>query len=380
MGVVIEGPHRGQLKVYGVGKDGLCPPSGDLYLGNSGTSMRLLTGLLAAQKFSTVLSGDHSLSSRPMERIAEPLRKMGAKISTSENGGAPIHIKGGQTLQGIDYVMPIASAQVKSSIILASLYAQGSSSITQPEKTRDHTEVLMSTLGIDIEVADNTVTIQSCSQLPSFTLAIPGDLSSAAFFIVGATIGIDSNVVLKGIGVNPTRMGVIHILKLMGAQIVLQNHRVINGEAVADIQVEYSALQGIKIPRQYVSTAIDEFPIIFVAASCASGTTEINGLSELRHKESDRIKVMVEGLRALGINIKEQDEGVIIEGGQLQGGIVDSKGDHRTAMAFAIAGLIAKGPIEISNCSPVATSFPEFVENSAKAGLRIRKEETNVSS
>ncbi|EPJ44951.1 MAG: 3-phosphoshikimate 1-pcarboxyvinyltransferase prephenate dehydrogenase [Osedax symbiont Rs1] len=380
MGVVIEGPHRGQLKVYGVGKDGLCPPSGDLCLGNSGTSMRLLTGLLAAQKFSTVLSGDHSLSSRPMERIAEPLRKMGAEISTSENGGAPIHIKGGQTLQGIDYVMPIASAQVKSSIMLAALYAQGSSSITQPANTRNHTEVLMRTLGIDIEVTDKTVTIQPCGQLPSFTLAIPGDLSSAAFFIVGATICIGSNVVLKGIGVNPTRMGVIHILKLMGAQIVLQNHREINGEAVADIQVEYSTLQGIKIPRQYVSTAIDEFPVIFVAASCALGITKINGLSELRHKESDRIKVMVEGLRALGINIKEQNDGVIIEGGQLQGGIVDSKGDHRTAMAFAIAGLIARGPIEISNCSPVATSFPEFVENSAKAGLRIRKEEANVSS
>jgi 3-phosphoshikimate 1-carboxyvinyltransferase len=378
MGVVIEGPHKGEVKVYGVGKHGLCPPPGDLYLGNSGTSMRLLTGLLAAQSFDSVLTGDQSLNARPMERIAEPLREMGANIATHA-GCAPISIKGGQVLTAIDYEMPMASAQVKSSILLAALYAIGKSSIIQPAKTRNHTEVLMCALGLDLQESENTVVINPQAQLPNFTLDIPGDLSSAAFFIVGALICPGANVLIKGIGVNPTRIGLLRILNLMGANIELINHREVNGEPIADIKVQYGELTGVVIPQEFVSTAIDEFPIIFIAASCAIGVTEINGLAELRHKESDRISVMVAGLRVLGILIEEKAQGVVIEGGQIKGGTVDSAGDHRTAMAFAMAGLRSNEEVKVINCSQVATSFPEFVDSSARAGIIIRKEEANVS-
>ena len=380
MGVVIEGPHRDSVKVYGVGKNGLCPPSGVLYLGNSGTSMRLLTGLLSAQSFNSVLSGDLSLNARPMERVAEPLREMGAKITTSKLGGAPIYIEGGQSLQGICYDMPVASAQVKSSIMLAALYANGSSYVTQPAQTRDHTEVLMKALGLDLTVNENKIAVNPGSELSNFSLEVPRDFSSAAFFIVGATICPGSQVVLKNVGVNPTRVGLIHILKLMGANIHLTNECSLNGEPVADIVVTYSPLRAIKIPPQYVSTAIDEFPVIFIAASCAQGVTEIRGLEELRLKESDRIAVMVKGLCQLGIKVNEQDDGVTIVGGEIQGGCVDSNGDHRTAMAFSMAGLVSLSEIEILNCAQVATSFPEFVDTSAKAGVRIRKEEKNVSN
>ena len=379
MGVVIEGPHKGAVKVYGVGLQGLCPPPGVLYLGNSGTSMRLLCGLLAAQKFDSVISGDQSLNSRPMERVAAPLRAMGANIQTSATGSAPIYIKGGQKIQAIDYQMPMASAQVKSSILLAALYAEKSSSIEQPAATRDHTEVLMQALGLELQVAGNKVSITPVDQIAGFSLSIPGDISSAAFFIVGAVISKGSDITIKGVGVNPTRLGFIHILRLMGADITLTMQRQNSGEPIADIRVCYSPLQGINISEEYVSIAIDEFPVLFVAASCASGETQIAGLSELRHKESDRISAMVEGLRELGINIEEQAEGVVIQGGQIQGGKVDSRGDHRIAMAFAIAALVSSAEISISNCAQVATSFPEFVEQSARAGIRIRKEETNVS-
>ncbi len=379
MGVVIEGPHKGIVTVYGVGKHGLCPPPGPLYLGNSGTSMRLLTGLLAAQHFDSELRGDASLNSRPMERIADPLRKMGAVIETSRDGCAPILIKGGQTLTGINYQMPIASAQVKSSILLAALYAQSETTVVQPAKTRDHTEVMMNALGLGVRVCENTVTVEPQLALAGFNLDIPGDMSSAAFFVVGATICPGAAVCLKDIGINPTRLGLFHILELMGADIKIVNQRVINDEPIADIQVQYRELKGIDIPQNFVSTAIDEFPVIFIAASCAKGITRIKGIQELRHKESDRITVMVKGLQTLGINIEEQSDGVIIHGGQLQGGVVDSQGDHRTAMAFAIAGLRTAQDIKIENCAQVATSFPEFVENAANAGMIIRKEETNVS-
>ncbi|MCJ8339613.1 MAG: bifunctional prephenate dehydrogenase/3-phosphoshikimate 1-carboxyvinyltransferase [Pseudomonadales bacterium] len=379
MGVVIEGPHKGAVKIYGVGLHGLCPPPGMLYLGNSGTSMRLLSGLLAAQKFDSVISGDQSLNNRPMERVAAPLRAMGANIRTSANGSAPLYIKGGQKIQAIDYQMPMASAQVKSSILLAALYAEQSSSIQQPAATRDHTEVLMSALGLDLQVQGNKVTIIPGNQIAGFSLSIPGDISSAAFFIVGAVISKGSKICIRDVGVNPTRLGFIHILKLMGADIQLSNQRENNGEAIADINVCYSPLQGIDIGEEYVSIAIDEFPVLFIAASCASGKTQIAGLGELRHKESDRISVMVEGLREFGINIEEQQEGVVIQGGQIQGGKVDSRGDHRISMAFSIAALVSSAEISIGNCAQVATSFPEFVEQSARAGIRIRKEETNVS-
>lgn len=379
MGVVIEGPHLNKVKIYGVGKYGLCPPPGVLYLGNSGTTMRLLTGLLSAQSFNTVLSGDMSLNSRPMDRVAAPLREMGAKIETSKEGGAPIHITGCSKLRPIDYVMPIASAQVKSSVLLAALYAQGKSSVTQPALTRDHTEVLMQDLGVALDIDDNKVVIDPQADLQGFELHIPGDLSSAAFFIVGASISEGSHILLKDIGVNPTRLGLIHILKLMGADINLHNQRFEGGESIADIEVHYAPLSGIDIPDEYVSIAIDEFPIIFIAASCAEGETLLKGAEELRHKESDRIAVMVKGLQQLGIEIKEKSDGVSLIGGQFKGATVDSGGDHRTAMAFAMASLRCAENIVILNCSQVATSFPEFIQVSAKAGLKVKKEEANVS-
>jgi len=378
MGVVIEGPHKGVIKVFGVGRQGLCPPVKPINLGNSGTSMRLLTGLLAAQTFDSQLIGDDSLNTRPMERVAEPLRLMGAVIKTT-HGCAPIYITGNQCIKAIDYKIPMASAQVKSAILFAALYAQGVSTISQPAQTRDHTEVLMSASGVSLNCRTNKISIDPSNGLDVVDLEIPGDFSSAAFYIVAATISPDADLTLCNVGVNPTRIGLIHILKLMGADIELTRERVVQGEAIADIHVRYSMLRSIDIPEQYVSTAIDEFPVIFVAASVAKGATRVSGLQELRYKESDRIAVMVQGLRKLGIKVEEKFEGVVIHGGQIQGGEVDSKGDHRTAMAFAIAGVAAKSTINIQNCAGVMTSFPEFVENSAKAGIRIRKEETNVS-
>lgn len=378
MGVVIEGPHKGVIKVFGVGKHGLCPPTKALNLGNSATSMRLLTGLLAAQTFDSELSGDASLNARPMERVAEPLREMGAHITTT-NGCAPIFIKGGRALKAIDYALPMASAQVKSAILFAALYASGITHIKQPAQTRDHTEVLMKGAGIAVDLDENNISIDPQSELKVFELNIAGDFSSAAYFIVAALLCPNAELKLKDIGVNPSRIGLIHILKLMGASITLDNERVVQGEAIADIYVQYSILNAIDIPSQYISTAIDEFPVIFVAACYAKGSTTINGLQELRHKESDRISVMVKGLRTLGIKIEENSEGVVIHGDHIHGGNVDSEGDHRTAMAFAIAGVNAKAKVCIANCTGVITSFPEFVESSAKVGIRIRKEETNVS-
>ncbi|MGB1236961.1 MAG: bifunctional prephenate dehydrogenase/3-phosphoshikimate 1-carboxyvinyltransferase [Pseudomonadales bacterium] len=379
MGVVIEGPHRGELKVYGVGKHGLCPPPGDIYLGNSGTSMRLLAGVLAAQPFDSVLTGDDSLSQRPMARVAEPLNQMGGCVETT-SGCAPIRIQGSAPLVGIDYEMPVASAQVKSSLLLAGLCSDQGVSVTQPAATRDHTELLMESLGVELDVAENRVAIHSSTQLKGFNLAIPGDLSSAAFFIVGAAISPGSDIELCNIGINPTRLGLIEILRLMGANITLAKERQCGGEPVADIRVRYAPLQGVVIPQCHVSTAIDEFPALFVAASCANGETRLRGAAELRHKESDRIAVMVAGLTQLGINIEEKDDGVVIQGGSFKGALVDSAGDHRTAMAFAIAALRCQEQITVLNCAPVATSFPEFVETAAKAGLNIQKEETHVSN
>ena len=379
MGVVIEGPHKGVIKVFGVGKHGLCPPSKALDLGNSATSMRLLTGLLAAQSFDTLLSGDASLNARPMERVAEPLREMGANITTT-NGCAPIYIQGNKTLQAISYELPMASAQVKSAILFAALYAKGITDIRQPAQTRDHTEVLLRGAGVVLDIGENNIRIEPVNNLKAFELSIPGDFSSAAYYIVATLLCPNAKLRLKNIGVNPSRIGLIHILKLMGASISLENERVVQGEAVADIYVQHSLLKAVDIPSEYISTAIDEFPVIFVAACCAEGSTTINGLQELRHKESDRISVMVDGLRLLGIKIEENNEGVVIHGDHIRGGDVDSKGDHRTAMAFAIAGVNASATVSIDNCTGVMTSFPDFVENSARAGLRIRKEETNVSA
>ncbi len=376
MGVVIEGPHQGKIKIYGVGLHGLYPPPGPLYLGNSGTSLRLLSGLLASQAFDSELLGDDSLSKRPMERVAEPLRKMGASIQTSDKGGAPIIIKGGQHLSGIEYRMPVASAQVKSSLLLAGLYAEGQTRIEQPAVTRDHTERMLQNFGVQLTINDDAVTIASGQVLKATSIEIPADISSAAFFIVAAAINPGSDLVIEQVGVNPSRSGVLEILSLMGADLTLENPGTLSGEPVADIHVRYAPLRGITIPDELVSVAIDEFPVIFVAAAAARGVTCFNGVSELRYKESDRIQAMQEGLQKMGIDITVKGDDILISGGELQGAKVSSYDDHRIAMALAIAGTIAGTEVMIEACSYVATSFPEFVDVAQKAGIRIHKEET----
>lgn len=372
MGVVIEGPNNGKVKIFGVGLNGLQAPPNDLYVGNSGTSMRLLSGILSAQKFDTVMTGDESLSKRPMERVAKPLRSMGAKIETTgEKGTPPVRITGNQALKGIHYDMPVASAQVKSGILLAGLWAEGETSVTEPAPTRDHTERMLRGFGYNVKVEGNKASIIGGSKLKATKIDVPADISSSAFFMVAASIAPGSDITLSHVGINPTRIGVINILRQMGADLTLQNEREIGGEPVADIRVKYAPLKGISIPEDQVPLAIDEFPSIFIAAACAEGTTILTGAEELRVKESDRIQVMADGLHILGIDAQVTPDGVVIKGGQLGSGEIESHGDHRIAMSFSIAALRASGPITIQNCANVATSFPNFVELAKHAGLNI---------
>ncbi len=375
MGVNIEGPNDGRVRIHGVGLRGLKQAHGDLDLGNSGTSMRLMSGLLAGQAFDSRLIGDNSLSRRPMQRVTDPLAKMGARIDASGSGTAPLRVHGGQKLRAIDYAMPMASAQVKSCLLLAGLYAEGRTCVTEPAVTRDHTERMLQAFGYPIERQGGTVCVTGGAQLTATRIDVPADISSAAFFMVGASIAEDAEVVLTHVGVNPTRTGVIDILKLMGADIRLENERVAGGEPVADIRVCAAPLHGIDIPLALVPLAIDEFPAIFVAAACAKGRTVLRGADELRVKESDRIQVMADGLKALGIVAEPTRDGMIIEGGKLGRGLIDSHGDHRIAMAFTMAALRASGPIEILDCANVATSFPDFVTLAEGAGLKMRASE-----
>ncbi|WP_443218171.1 bifunctional prephenate dehydrogenase/3-phosphoshikimate 1-carboxyvinyltransferase [Pseudomonas sp. Gutcm_11s] len=374
MGVVIEGPHHGKVTIHGVGLNGLKPPPGPLYLGNSGTSMRLLSGLLAAQPFDTVLTGDASLSKRPMNRVAKPLREMGAVIETGPEGRPPMHIKGGQRLTGMSYEMPMASAQVKSCLLLAGLYAAGETSVTEPAPTRDHTERMLRGFGYPVTVDGNVATVESGHKLGATHIEVPADISSAAFFLVAASIAEGSELVLEHVGINPTRTGVIDILKLMGADLTLENQREVGGEPVADIRVRAAKLKGIDIPEDLVPLAIDEFPVLFVAAACAEGRTVLRGAEELRVKESDRIQVMADGLIALGVKAEPTPDGIIIEGGAFGGGEVWSHGDHRIAMSFSVASLRAGAPIRIHDCANVATSFPNFLGLAAQVGIRVAEE------
>lgn len=377
MGVNIEGPVNGEVTIHGVGKHGLQAPGKELYLGNSGTSMRLLSGLLAGQAFDTVLTGDKSLSGRPMKRVTEPLKTMGAVIQTTEKGTAPLRIAGqaGQ-MQGIDYAMPIASAQVKSCLLLAGMYAQGETSVTEPAPTRDHTERMLSGFGYPVKKEGSKITIDANGKLTACDIDVPSDISSAAFFLVGASIAPGSDLLLKHVGINPTRTGVIDILKLMGANIEVLNERIVGGEPVADLHVTSAPLKGIDIPEELVPLAIDEFPVLFVAAACAEGQTRLTGAEELRVKESDRIQVMADGLKILGVDAEPTPDGMVIQGGKpIGGGTVESHGDHRIAMAFSIAGLRAHAPITILDCLNVNTSFPEFKDLVKRLGLDIRSEE-----
>ncbi|MEQ1530873.1 MAG: bifunctional prephenate dehydrogenase/3-phosphoshikimate 1-carboxyvinyltransferase [Methylococcales bacterium] len=372
MGVHIEGPVNGELTIHGVGKHGLKAPKNDLYLGNSGTSMRLLSGLLAGQAFNSVLTGDKSLSGRPMKRVTEPLAAMGADIKTTEKGTAPLYITGtAGKLTAIDYIMPIASAQVKSCLLLAGMYAQGETSVTEPAPTRDHTERMLTGFSYPVKRQGNKVSISAAGSLTASDIDVPSDISSAAFFLVGASIAPGSDLSLKHVGINPTRTGVIDILRLMGAKIEVLNERTVGGEPVADLHVVYSPLKGIDIPEHLVPLAIDEFPVLFVAAACAEGQTRLTGAEELRVKESDRIQVMADGLQILGVDALSTADGMIIQGGAIGGGEVVSHGDHRIAMAFSIAGLRASAPITILDCANVNTSFPEFRELAQRLGLAI---------
>lgn len=353
LGVDIERDGTNVI-VHGVGLHGLKKPKNPLYLGNAGTSMRLLVGLLSAQGFDSELTGDASLVRRPMARVVKPLRVMGADIEMKDDDYAPLKIKGGQALKSIKYEMPIASAQVKSALLLADLYVEGETKIIEPAVTRDHTERALTFF--------NLLSFPRTREfsLKTITMDIPGDLSTAAFFIVAATLLPDQEIVLKNVGVNPTRMGVINILKLMGANIELLNKRE-TFEPIADIKIQSAQLHGVTIPADQISLAIDELPIIMIAAALAKGKTIVRGAAELRVKESDRITAMAEGLQQLGVNAEEFSDGIAIQGGEfLKPAFINTHSDHRIAMAFKIANLIATADIQIDNPECINISCPEF--------------------
>ena len=377
MGVPIEGPNQGQVTVQGVGLHGLSAPTALLDVGNSGTSMRLMTGLLAGQPFDTVLTGDDSLRRRPMRRVTDPLSQMGARITATESGCAPLHIHGGQRLRGLDYALPVASAQVKSCLLLAGLYAEGETRLTEPAPTRDHTERMLEGFGYPLRRVDqHTVALTGGGRLRATLIDVPADLSSAAFFLVGACLAPGSDLLLEHVGINPTRTGVIDILRLMGADITVLQPRLAGGEPVADLRVRYAPLHGVAIPPALVPLAIDEFPALFIAAAAAQGTTTLSGAAELRVKESDRIQVMADGLQALGGVAEPTVDGLVIQGGPWSGGTVLSHGDHRIAMSFAMAALRASGPITIEDCANVTTSFPDFIALARAVGLTIDAQES----
>ncbi len=371
MGVEIEGPDAGRVTIHGVGRDGLQAPAGELYMGNSGTSMRLLAGLLAGQPFDVTMTGDVSLSKRPMERVAAPLREMGAVVETAEGGRPPLTLRGGQQLKAIDYVLPMASAQVKSCVLLAGMYAEGETRTTEPAPTRDHSERMLKGFGYPVAVSGATATLRGGHRLKAVHIDVPADISSAAFFMVAASIAPGADLTLQHVGINPTRVGIINILREMGGDITLSNEREVGGEPVADIRVRYAPLKGIDIPEEQVPLAIDEFPVLFVAAACAEGRTVLRGAEELRVKESDRIQVMADGLVSLGVNAQATPDGIIIDGGPIGGGRVNSHHDHRIAMSFSVAALRASDTIHIEDCDNVATSFPNFVELATQVGMRI---------
>jgi 3-phosphoshikimate 1-carboxyvinyltransferase len=373
MGVRAEGPVDGKLVVYGVGMQGLNAPASALDMGNSGTAMRLMSGLLAAQPFNSVLIGDESLSKRPMRRIIDPLELMQANCRAESDGTPPIEIRASKQLKGIHYDLPVASAQVKSAILLAGMYANGTTTVVEPAATRDHTERMLNAYGYACSAAQGVISLTGGGKLNAQDISIPADISSASFFMVLASIIPDADLLLEHVGVNSTRVGVINILRLMGADIELLNQGEAGGEPVADIQVRYTGLTAVDVPPEQVPLAIDEFPVLCIAAACAKGVTRIRGAEELRHKESDRISAMIEGLRAIGVKVEEYPDGMDIEGGNIQGGQVDSQLDHRIAMAFAVAGAVAENPIKIMRCENVATSFPNFIELANQVGMRLSR-------
>ena len=370
LGVRIETPADGERRVHGVGLHGLRGASQPLDCGNAGTGMRLLAGLLAGQAFDSTLVGDESLSKRPMRRVTDPLARMGAKIG-SLDGLPPLHVHGNQALHGIEYTLPVASAQVKSALLLAGLYAHGETTVIEPHPTRDYTERMLAAFGWPIDFEPGRARLSGGHALRATNVDVPADFSSAAFFLVAASIVPGSELRLPAVGLNPRRTGLLQALRLMGADIRLENERESGGEPVGDLVVRYAPLHGIELPETLVPDMIDEFPVLFVAAATAKGRTVVRGAAELRVKESDRIASMAAGLRAIGANIEETPDGAIITGGAIGGGGIESHGDHRIAMSFAVAGLVARDAIRLNDCSNVATSFPGFLELANSCGFAL---------
>lgn len=372
LGVRIERPEEQHVIVHGVGLHGLRAPAKPLDMGNAGTAMRLSMGLLAPQGFNSTLIGDESLMSRPMERAATPLRLMGANITT-QKGRPPVEIQGAK-LQGIDYALPVASAQVKSAILLAGLQASGQTRVTEPAPTRDHTERMLRAFGVKVTQQGATAAIEGGQALRATQIVVPADFSSAAFFLVAGCLAAEKPLLLRGVGINPTRTGLLQLLLQMGADIRVHPHPgPKDAEPIADLEVRKSRLKGIQVSEDLVPLSIDEFPVFFIAAACAEGETVVRGAEELRVKETDRLAAMADGLTALGVENELYPDGLRIRGGSgFKSGTVDSRGDHRIAMSFAVASLRARGEIEILDVANVATSFPGFVEISRMAGLHIQ--------
>lgn len=371
MGVDIQ-RNGDEVVITGVGLHGLKKPHTPLNLGNSGTSVRLMSGILAGQNFDSELVGDESLSKRPMGRVITPLTEMGAKID-SNDGKLPLKIHGGKTLKSIQYQMPMASAQVKSCVLLAGLYANNKSCVIEPEITRDHSERMLRGFGVQVGNEDSKICI-SPSELTATNITVPSDISSAAFFMVAASISPNADITLTQVNINPTRTGVIDILQLMGANITITNKQEIGGELLADINIKSATLSAIDVPNHLVPLAIDEFPVIFIAMSCASGVSTLTGAKELRVKESDRIQVMADGLSSLGIENQVLEDGITITGGEFKqpNAEILSHHDHRISMAFAVASCACAFDITIDGVDNVKTSFPNFVELSEKIGMNIK--------
>ena len=373
MGVRIDAPSPSCRIVDGVGIDGLEAPAGVLDCGNSGTAMRLLAGLLAGQPFDSVLVGDASLSRRPMRRVMAPLRAMGARIDSDDGERPPLRITGRQVLRGIQFDSPVASAQVKSAVLLAGLRARGETRVREPRPTRDYTERMLAAFGWPVEFTPGEALLAGGHRLQGRGIEVPGDCSSAAFFIVAATLVPDSSLLLRSVGVDPRRTGLLGALRMMGADIREADRREGSCGPVADLAVRHAPLRGIDLPEALGADMIDEFPAFVIAAACAAGTTRIRGAAELRVKESDRIGAMAAGLKALGARLHETADGMVVEGGALHGGRVDSLGDHRIAMAFAVAGQLARGEVSIVDVANVATSFPGFERVAQAAGFGLQR-------
>jgi 3-phosphoshikimate 1-carboxyvinyltransferase len=371
LGVRIDAPSPGVRIVHGVGLRGLQPPDGALDCGNAGTAMRLLAGLLSAQPFDSVLVGDASLSRRPMRRVVEPLTRMGARVGAAAGGMPPLVIRANDRLRSIDLRTEVASAQVKSAILLAGLQADGVTTVREPRPTRDYTERMLAAFGADVAFSPGRASVRGGARLVARDVVVPADFSSAAFLMLAATLVPGSDLLLRRVGVNARRVGLLHVLRAMGADISVESAREAGGEPVADLRVRHSPLRGIRVPDAHVPDMIDEFPVLFCAAACASGATLVRGASELRVKESDRIAGMAEGLRGLGIRVDEYPDGAVVHGGRLAGGGVDSHGDHRLAMAFAALAQVAPEEVLVADVANVATSFPGFESLAVAAGFGL---------